>query len=81
MKHQRHFGNVSPIAPPETACAGNLITDLRRIVGILDCEVTAEEEQRGIFDRSDVRYPILARSLAARRHNLKLTIAALEARL
>jgi hypothetical protein len=40
-----------------------------------------EEEQTGIFDRSDAAYPILARMLATRRDNIKDTITALEQRL
>jgi hypothetical protein len=34
-----------------------------------------------VFDKSQVEYPMLARTLAARRDNLKDTIAALEKRL
>jgi hypothetical protein len=81
MKHARHFENVSRTAVREAACIGNMIADLRRIVEILDCDVVTEEKSSHICDRSDARYPILARQLAARRDNLKLTIAALEARL
>jgi hypothetical protein len=57
-----------------------MIEDLRRVSQILDCDVRTEEERSQISDPSDPRYPILARSLAARRDNLKATIAALEAR-
>jgi hypothetical protein len=48
---------------------------------VLDCDVQTEEERSRIFDRSNARYPMLARTLAARRDNLKATIAALETRL
>jgi hypothetical protein len=58
-----------------------MIEDLRRVVQVLECDVSTEEERSRIRDRSDARYPILARQLAARRDNLKATIAALEARL
>jgi hypothetical protein len=56
-----------------------MIADLRRLVEVLDCDVSTEEKSSHICDRSDARYPILARQLAARRDNLKVTIAALEA--
>jgi len=39
------------------------------------------KERARIFDRSDAAYPILARSLAARRGNLLDTVAALKERL
>jgi len=47
----------------------------------IDSDIAAEEEQAGVFDPSQAGYPILARTLAARRDNLKQTIAALERRL
>jgi hypothetical protein len=81
MKHARHFENVSPTAVREAACIENMIADMRRVVQVLDCDVQTEEERSRICDRSDARYPILARQLAARRDNLRVTIAALEARL
>jgi septation ring formation regulator EzrA len=82
MKHHRHFETIqSETAPRETAQIRTLIADLDRIVRILDCDITAEEERARVFDRSDARYPILARTLAARRRNLGKTIAALEKRL
>jgi len=55
--------------------------DLNRTVCLLDCDVAAEEERARISDRSNSAYPILARTLAARRDNLQGTIAALEQRL
>ena len=58
-----------------------MIVDLDRTVQILDCDVAAEEERARVFDLSDSAYPILARTLAARRDNLRDTIAALERRL
>jgi hypothetical protein len=58
-----------------------MITDMQRVVQVLDCDVQTEEERSRIFDRSDAHYPILAGTLAARRANLNATIVALEARL
>jgi hypothetical protein len=40
--------------------------------------LTATLERARVSDRRDAAYPILARTLAARRDNLKETIAALE---
>jgi hypothetical protein len=56
-------------------------TALDRLVRTLDYDIAAEEERAQISDRSDVAYPILARTLAVRRDNLRDTIAALEPRL
>jgi len=59
-----------------------IVTDqLDRTVQFLDCDVATEEERARVSDRSDPAYPILARALAARRDNLRDTIAALEQRL
>jgi hypothetical protein len=58
-----------------------LISDLDRIVQILNCDIASEEERVRVFDRSDVTYPLLASTLAARRDNLRDTIAVLEQRL
>jgi hypothetical protein len=81
MKHQRHFENVGRTAVREAATIENMIADLQRVVEVLDCDVSTEEERARVRDRSDARYPLLARHLAARRDNLRVTIAALEARL
>jgi hypothetical protein len=79
MKHQRHFG--SSTLSRETVQTRSLIADIARIVQILDSNIAAEEEQARVFDPSQAEYPILARTLATRRDNLKETIAALERRL
>jgi hypothetical protein len=81
MKHQRHFESVSLNATRQAACLETMISDFRRTVLILDCDVQTEEERSEIFDPSDAHYSILARALAARRDNLEVTIAALEQRL
>ena len=79
MKHQYHFGSATPAR--EALQTKHLIADINRVVQILDSDIAAEEEQVSIFDRSRVDYPILARTLVARRDNLLGTIAALEQRL
>jgi hypothetical protein len=80
MKHQRHFDPID-VALRDVAQISALIDNLDRVVRILDCDIATEEERAGVSDLFDGAYPVLARSLAARRENLKLTIAALEGRL
>jgi hypothetical protein len=80
MKHQRHF-DASLAALKEAEQIRTLIADLDRVVRILNCDIATEEERAGVADRSDAAYPMLARTLAARRDNLRDTITALEQRL
>jgi hypothetical protein len=80
MNHKRRF-DTSEALPREVAQIRRVIVDLDRTVQILDCDVATEEERVRVSDRSDPAYPILARALAARRDNLRETIAALEQRL
>jgi len=47
----------------------------------LDCDIATEEERARISDRSNFGYPILTRTLAARRDNLRDIIASPEQRL
>src|ERR1700687_6389628 len=77
MKHGR-IGKESALR--EAAQIRTLISDLDRIVEFLNCDIATEEEHAGVFDRTDVTYPLLAGTLAARRDNLVDTIAALEVR-
>jgi hypothetical protein len=81
MKHQRHFGSANDVALREVARISALISDLDRVVRILDCDIASEEERAQVSNPFDATYPILARTLTARRDNLKDTIAALEKRL
>jgi len=81
MKHQRHFEIARATVLREAAVIRTMMDDLNRTVRLLDCDIATEEERARIFDRSNSAYPILARTLAARRDNLRDTIAALERRL
>src|SRR3981081_989494 len=81
MKSQHHFEIQCEIEPREAAQIRTLIADLDLIVQVLNCDIATEEERTRVFDRSDAMYAILARTLAARRDNLRDTIAALEQRL
>jgi hypothetical protein len=58
-----------------------LISDIDRVVRLFDCDIAAEEQRARVSDRLDPGYPMLARTLATRRDNLKDTIAVLEKRL
>ncbi len=58
-----------------------LIADLDRIVQIIESDISSQEDEARTSDRSHADYPLAARILAARRDNLKDTIALLEQRL
>jgi hypothetical protein len=55
-----------------------LIGDLSRSVDILSADIEHEEARAGVRDVSDPTYPVLARSLRARKDNIGATIAMLE---
>ena len=55
-----------------------LIGNLSRSVELLTVDIEHEETQAGVRDLADPAYPVLARSLRARRENIKETIALLE---
>jgi hypothetical protein len=57
-----------------------MLNDLWRTIQILNIDISTEEERARVFDMRDPAYPILARTMAARRENL-ITVAALEHRL
>ena len=57
-----------------------MLSDLVLACQQIEADIASEEARTGIFDRSDARYPILARSLNERCANLKGTIATLEKR-
>jgi hypothetical protein len=80
MKHKRHI-EASTTALREARQTRTLIADIDRIVQILNIDIAAEEEQAWAFDPTLAEYPMLARTLTARRDNLRATIAALEQRL
>lgn len=65
----------------QVAVIPEMIADLERVAQILKIDISTEEERVRVFDTSDSAYPILARSLRARRDNLHETIAALAQRL
>ncbi len=81
MEHQSHFGSPKAAAPNYGAKLGALINELYRRVRILESDIAREEDLAGVSDPCNAGYPALARVMAARRDNLKQTIAALEQRL
>lgn len=58
-----------------------LIADIECVVAILSADIAEEEAATGVFDSTRAEYPILARVLAARRENLRSTIASLRQRM
>jgi hypothetical protein len=81
MRSQRYFEIPGETTLREVTQIKALVADLSRIIKILNCDIATEEERTLLFDRSDAKYSILARTLTARRENLKNTVAALEQRL
>jgi hypothetical protein len=79
MKHQRHFETRD--RSREALQMRQLIADVERVVRILNSDIADEEEKASVSDRSQAEYPMLARTLAARRDNLQGTIAALKKRM
>jgi hypothetical protein len=55
-----------------------LIGDLSRTADVLSADIEHEEVRSGVRDLADPAYPVLARSLRARRENIGATIAMLE---
>ena len=81
MRHQHHSQSASTVPRMEASWIAASISNLDRHAQLLDQDIAAEEERAQVFDRSHPAYPILARTLTARRDNLSATIAALEKRL
>jgi hypothetical protein len=80
MAKLHHAGNSQDMALKQAAVIEGLLNDLDRIIQILNIDISTEEHVR-VFDGCDRSYPILARTLAARRNNLKVTVAAQQQRL
>jgi hypothetical protein len=80
MRQQRHFGSPD-LSLREATQTKSLIADLDRIVQIIESDISLQEDQAQTSDCAHANYPLGARILAARRDNLKQTIALLERRL
>ncbi|CAN7760596.1 hypothetical protein LJR220_002677 [Bradyrhizobium sp. LjRoot220] len=80
MNRQARFETTRESAVREVAVISKILADLARTVHLIEIEIAAEEARARVSDRSDINYPILARTLIERRDNLRMTIAALEQR-
>jgi hypothetical protein len=80
MRHQHYSQSASTVPRMEASWIAALISNLHRHAQLLDQDIIAEQERAQVFDRSHPAYPILARTLTARRDNLSATISALEKR-
>jgi hypothetical protein len=81
MKHLRHFEIESRAEGRQMAQLSTLVANLDRTVAILSADIKAEVERVRVRDLADPAYPILARSLRARRQNLIATLESLRQRL
>jgi hypothetical protein len=81
MAKLHHSGTGRETALRQAAVIRGMIYDLGRSIQILNIDILTEEERVRVFDRSDPAYPILARTLTARRDNLIVTVADLQERL
>ncbi|MBR1157507.1 hypothetical protein [Bradyrhizobium sp. JYMT SZCCT0428] len=81
MNKQRYTETASAIAIREARVIRNMLADLDRTICLLDGDIAAEEERSQIFEIFDPRYSLLARTLVARRDNVKVTVATLARRL
>ena len=81
MAKLHHSGIAQETALKQAALIKRMMDDLGRTVQILNIHISTEEERLRVFDRSDPAYPILAKTLIARRDNLLVTIADLGQRL
>lgn len=78
MNIQARFDTRRESAARKVAVIGKILADLARTIQLIESDIAVEEARARVSDRSDVKYPILARTLIERRDNLKMTIAALE---
>jgi hypothetical protein len=81
LRYPYHFANTKQTAAKEAERLKTMIDDLNRAVKIFEFDRAAEEERSHIFDPKNAEYPMLARTIAARRDNIIATISVLEARL
>jgi len=80
MNMHPRFETMRESAVREVAVIGRMLADLVRTVHLIESDIATEEARARVSDRSDVKYPVLARTLIGRRDNLRVTIATLEQR-
>ena len=81
MIRQSQYGIQGAVAAREAIVIGTMLHDLTRRLALLEADIATEEERSGVSSPTDARYTMLARSLGARRDNLKATLASLQERL
>jgi hypothetical protein len=81
VNNQRHYETAGASALREAKTIRTMLGDFDHTRQLLDGDIAAEEERARISDRSDAKYPILARTLIERRDNLIVTVAVLAERL
>jgi hypothetical protein len=81
MAKLHHTGIVEERALKQAAIIRGMLNELDRTIQLLNTDISNEEARVRVSDRSDRAYPILARTLATRRDNLRVTVADLEHRL
>ena len=77
MEARRHFG----IAQREATQIGTMLSDLDRTIRLLERDIALHEASARVKDPAYFGYPLAARTMAARRDKVKMTIAVLERRL
>jgi len=77
METRRHFEN----AQREAMQIGTMLSDLDRTTRLLECDIALQEANARVKNPAYFDYPIAARTMAARRDNLKMTVTVLERRL
>ena len=78
MRNQRQRNTAHVTAARGEFQIATLIATLTRSITILSIDIEHEEDRAQVHNVLDAAYPMLARTLRARRDNLVATIAALE---
>jgi hypothetical protein len=77
MTKQLPFGAVPKPAAHDVVQIETLIKRLARTAEIMDAEIGHEEQLSSVRDPGDPTYPMIARTLTARRDNLRASIVSL----
>ena len=78
MDNLSHLETLTKCAALIQSKIETYVSDLRRLVQLLDADIEAEEMRAGVFDCAETNYSDLALKLRLRRANLIATIALLE---
>ena len=79
MAKQHRFETVRDKAPRDTTQVEKLIGRLARTAEIMESDIRHEEQLASVSDPRDPAYPMIARTLKARRDNLMASIVFLQA--